>query len=44
LKSSIGQYDAKLKEIRDQISQAQQKKDALEVEIKDCDRDLQKIQ
>ena len=44
LKSSIGQYDAKLKEIRDQIAQAQAKKDNLDGELREMDRELTKIQ
>ncbi len=43
LKSSIGQYDAKLKEIREQITTAQVKKEALDGELREMDRDLTKI-
>jgi len=39
----MGQYDAKLKEIRDQIAQAQAKKDNLDGELREMDRELTKI-
>lgn len=40
LKSSVGQYDNKLREIREQIAQASGKKDVIESEIRECDREL----
>ncbi len=43
LKSSIGQYDTKLKEIREQILTAQSKKDILDGELREMERDLTKI-
>ena len=43
LKASVGQYDAKLKEIREQITGAQLKKDALDGEVRDCDRELARV-
>jgi DNA repair protein RAD50 len=43
LKSSIGTYDAKLKEIRDQITTAQSKKDSLDTDLRDLERDLTRI-
>ena len=43
LKTSIGQYDAKLNELKAQLSQAQSKRDALDGELKECDKDLARI-
>ena len=44
MKSNISQYDNKLREIKDEINEAQVKRDGIEKEIKEFERELYHIQ
>lgn len=44
LRTSIGQYETKLAEIKDQIAQSLAKKEQLDGEMREIERDLHKIQ
>jgi chromosome segregation ATPase len=44
LRTSIGQYETKLAEIKEQITQSLAKKEQLDGEMREIERDLHKIQ